>query len=110
MLESPVVHEEQLELLHVVDEELVEAVGQEVAGALVRSYRQKIRQAREKETLNMKVKKGDDPKPYRNTIGFSVLHSDCHWSMANGRQLRCGCSCFSDTAMLLFPAECCITH
>jgi len=31
---SPVVHKKQLELLHVVDEELVEAVGQQVAGAL----------------------------------------------------------------------------
>lgn len=35
----PVVHEEQFELLHVVDEELVETVGQEVAGALVGSCR-----------------------------------------------------------------------
>lgn len=33
-------HEEQFELLHVVDEELVEAAGQEVAGALVGSCSQ----------------------------------------------------------------------
>lgn len=33
-------HQEQLELLHVVDEELVEAVGQDVAGALVGSCNQ----------------------------------------------------------------------
>lgn len=34
---SPVVHEEKLEFLHVVDKELVEAVGKEVTGALVGS-------------------------------------------------------------------------
>lgn len=34
---SPVVHEKQLKLLHVVDQELVETVRQQVTGALVGS-------------------------------------------------------------------------
>lgn len=45
---SPVVHKEQLKLLHVVHEELVEAVGQEVAGALVRSCQTTEKDERQK--------------------------------------------------------------
>ena len=35
---APVVHEEELEFLGGVDKELVEAVGEEVSGFLVRAY------------------------------------------------------------------------
>lgn len=43
MVESPVVHEEKLKLLHVVHEELQEAVGEDVPGALVGSCTEKTK-------------------------------------------------------------------
>ena len=56
-----VVHEEHLELLHVVDHELVEPVGQHVAGLLVGAYRQVISEGneeRERETNRTKEEQG----------------------------------------------------
>lgn len=79
MVESPVVHEEKLKLLHVVHEELQEAVGEDVPGALVGSctekkYRHTRCQKRCQKTRKEKKRQGAQTTKLFRFYGAAKTH------------------------------------